>query len=66
LSALPQHRYLAIYEFVTDDPQTALDALQAAAAGSMNISDALDMTDVSAVLYSPLGKRLEVRKVNEA
>jgi hypothetical protein len=53
-----EHRYLALYELETDDPQDAMAALGAAAQGSMNISDTLDMGNVSAVLYSSLGERV--------
>ena len=52
------HRYLALYELETDDPQGAMAALGAAAQGSMDISDTLDMGNVSAVLYSSLGARV--------
>ncbi len=53
-----EHRYLALYELETDDPQGAMTALGAAAQGSMDISDTLDMGNVSAVLYSSLGERV--------
>jgi hypothetical protein len=53
-----EHRYLALYELETDDPQGAMAALGAAAQGGMDISDTLDMGNVSAVLYSSLGERV--------
>ena len=55
----PAHKYLAIYELETDDPQACLGALnEAVAGGSMNISDAISMDDVAAVLYGPISERV--------
>ena len=54
----PDHDYLAIYEIEATQPQDALDALNKAVAGDMNLSDAIDLANVSAVLYSPLGDRI--------
>ncbi len=54
----PDHRYLAIYEIEAEQPQNALDALNKAIAGGMNLSGAIDLANVSAVLYSPLGERM--------
>lgn len=54
----PDHNYLAIYEVEAEQPQDALDALFNAVGGGMNMSDAIDLANVSAVLYSPLGERL--------
>ena len=52
-------RYLAIYEMETDNPQAALDALSAAVRdGSIHISDAIDTSDVSAVLFEPISGRV--------
>ncbi len=58
LAGTLDHRYLAIYEIETDDPQGALDALQAAVGARMAMSDAIDLASVSAVLYSALGERV--------
>lgn len=58
LAGSAQHRYLALYELDTDDPQGAMAALGAATQGGMNMSDTLDMGDVSAVLYTSLGQRV--------
>ncbi len=53
------HRYLAIYEMETDDPQAALDALGAAVReGSIHMSDAIDTSGVSAVLFEPISGRV--------
>ena len=54
----PDHSYLAIYEVEAEQPQDALDALGAAIGGGMNLSDAIDLGGVSAVIYSPLGERV--------
>ena len=54
----PDHSYLAIYEVEAEPPQDALDALGKAIGGGMNLSDAIDLANVSAVLYSPLGERI--------
>ena len=49
----PAHAYLAIYEIEAEKGQDALDALNQAVGGGMNMSDAIDLANVSAVLYSP-------------
>ena len=54
----PDHNYLAIYEVEAEQPQDALDALNKAIGGGMTLSDAIDLANVSAVLYSPLGERV--------
>lgn len=55
----PAHKYLAIYELETDDPQASLDALgEAVAGGNMNISDAISMNDAAACLYGPISDRV--------
>ncbi len=58
LAGAVDHRYLAIYEIEADNPQDALDALQAAVSSRMAMSDAIDLADISAVLYSALGERI--------
>jgi len=55
----PAHKYLAIYELETEDPELCLAALnQAVAGGNMNISDAIRMDDVAAQVYGPISDRL--------
>ena len=54
----PAHDYLAIYEIEAEQGQDALDALNKAIGGGMNLSAAIDLANVSAVLYSPLGERM--------
>ncbi|MGI9324317.1 MAG: hypothetical protein ACR2PZ_03790 [Pseudomonadales bacterium] len=55
----PRHKYLAIYELETDDPQASLGALNdAVAGGSMTISDAINTDDVAACLYGPISDRV--------
>jgi hypothetical protein len=54
-----RHRYLAIYELDTDDPQASLDALSAAVrSGEINMTDTISTEDVSAVLFEPIGERM--------
>ncbi|MCZ6710200.1 MAG: hypothetical protein O7B25_07545 [Gammaproteobacteria bacterium] len=53
------HRYLAIYEMETDDPQAVLDSLSAAVGdGTIHMSDAIDTNGVSAVLFEPISARV--------
>ena len=53
------HRYLAVYELETDDPQASLDALGAAVrSGGINMTDTINTEDVSAVLFEPIGDRV--------
>ena len=55
----PAHKFLAIYELETDDPQASLDALgEEVSSGRMNISDAIRMDDVAAALYGPISGRV--------
>ena len=57
------HRYLAIYELETDDPQASLDALSAAArSGAISITAAINEGDISAVLFEPIGDRVVASK----
>ena len=55
---VPAHKYLAIYELETHDPQVCLAALNEAVAGGMNISDAISMDDVAACVYGPISERV--------
>jgi hypothetical protein len=51
--------YLALYEMETDDPGKALAELNSRAGTSaMVLSDALDVTRVSAVLYAAHGSKV--------
>jgi len=51
------HRYLALYEMETDDPQRDLAALTAAAGTDrMRMTDALDLASASAVLYEQISE----------
>ena len=52
------HGYLALYEVEAEKAQDALDALGKAIGGGMNLSDAIDLANVSVALYSPLGERV--------
>jgi hypothetical protein len=53
------HAYLAIYEMETEDPRSVLDSLAAAVSdGTINMSDAIDTNDVSAVLFEPISGRV--------
>ena len=52
-----QHRYLALYEMETDDPQRDLAALSAlAGTDRMRMSDALDLERASATLVEQISK----------
>jgi hypothetical protein len=51
------HRYLALYEMETDDPQRDLASLTAlAGTDGMRMSDALDLTGASAVLFEQIAE----------
>jgi hypothetical protein len=51
-------RYLALYEIETEDPQAALEELtRRSGTQSMMISEAMDMSKVSATLFAALGPR---------
>ncbi len=53
------HKYLAIYELETEDPDACLTALnEAVAGGGMNVSDAISLDDVAAQVYGPITERL--------
>lgn len=53
------HKYVALYELATDDPQASLDALgKAVGEGEMAMSDAIDLRSVSAVLIEPITGRV--------
>jgi len=55
----PKHKYLAIYEMETDDPQQALAVLgEAVSSGKMTMSDAINTQDVAATLYGPVSDRV--------
>lgn len=55
----PLHKFLAIYELETDNPQQALAGLSdAVASGRMTMSDAIDTQDVAATLYGPISERV--------
>ncbi len=56
----PPHKYLAVYELETDDPNKPSEALNAAlVAGELNMSDALDMSNPASAIYGPISDRLE-------
>lgn len=58
----PAFRYLAVYEVDHADLSVALQSLAAAAGGGeMEISDALDVSSPSAVLYEQVGERQVAR-----
>ena len=51
------HRYLALYEMETDDPQRDLAALTAlAGTDRMRMSDALDLTRYSTALFEQISE----------
>lgn len=55
----PAHKYLAIYELETSDPQASLAALSdAVSSGKMNMTDAINSEDVAASLYGPISDRV--------
>lgn len=59
-----QWRYLALYELETDNPATALNELQArVGTPAMVMSDSLDMTNLGAFVFSPIGKRVTAEEV---
>ncbi len=50
------HKYMAIYEMDTDDPQGAIAALGAAIeGGEIQMSDAIDGETISASIFTPHG-----------
>ena len=51
-------RYLAIYEIEADSLEAALEKLNSGA-GTMEMSDALDMASATALAYSAIGDRME-------
>ena len=52
-----QHRYLALYELETDDPQRDLAALTASAGTDrMRMSEALDLSKVSTALFEQISE----------
>jgi len=52
--------YLAVYEMETDDPQSALaDLNKRAGTPAMPLSEALDLTRVTATLYGALGGKVK-------
>lgn len=55
----PEHKYLAIYELETEQPQQSLAALgEAVSSGKIAMSDAINMRDVAATLYGPVSDRV--------
>jgi hypothetical protein len=61
-SGLPamKHRYMAIYEAETDDPEGAYASIRAASGTeAMIISPSLDKAGVGAAFYAPITERLE-------
>ena len=59
LAGQSAHRYLAICELETDNPQASLGALGAAVrSGDINMTDSISTEDVSAVLFEPIGDRV--------
>lgn len=55
---LPVNRYLAIYEFETDDSEIALKDLKAAMR-TMHIDPSMDMSRIQTAVYVARGPRLE-------
>lgn len=52
------HKYMAIYEMDTDDPQGSIAALGSAIeAGKIQMSDAIDGPTISATVFTPHGGR---------
>jgi hypothetical protein len=64
------HRYLALYEIDSDDVQACLNELQKrVGSADMEISDAIDMKDVFAAMFSPVADRVlasDVRRPRRA
>jgi hypothetical protein len=53
------HRYLALYEIDSDDVQACLNELQKrVGSADMEISDAIDMKDVFAAMFTPVADRV--------
>ena len=55
---LPVNRYLAVYEFETDDPEATLKDLKNAMR-TMSIDPSMDMTRIQTAAYVAKGPRLE-------
>ncbi|MEM7286741.1 MAG: hypothetical protein AAF480_10355, partial [Actinomycetota bacterium] len=53
-------RYLAVYEMDADDPIAAYDTLRASV-GEMNVTDAIDRSSVTALIFTARGERVSVR-----
>jgi hypothetical protein len=52
-----KHKYLALYELETDDPQRDLAALTAAAGtDKVQMTDALDLSNVSTALFEQISE----------
>ena len=56
--ATSPYGYLAVYEIDSEDLSGPITALQAAGQGSMEISDALDIENTVAWLYTPITERV--------
>ena len=56
MTGVPKHRYMTLYEIETDDIAQAIKDL-GAAAGSMDLSDAMDMHGGVSVVYSLTSER---------
>ena len=54
----PDHKYMAVYEMETDTPQVSLDVLLDDVANRMDMSEAIDMENLSAHLYGPITERV--------
>lgn len=61
----PEHRHLAVYEVEAQDLPDAMSALKRAAA-SMDMSDALDGSDIVTYAFSAVGERQEFVRAEEA
>ncbi|MAG31182.1 MAG: hypothetical protein CL908_09885 [Deltaproteobacteria bacterium] len=55
--AEPPSRFMAIYEIEADDAQKVLDGL-GASAGTMNMSDAMNMAEAKAFAFTAIGPRV--------
>lgn len=52
------HKYMAIYEMDTDDPQGSIAALGAAIeGGTIQMTDAIDGATISSAIFTPHGER---------
>lgn len=55
----PAHKYLAIYELETDDPQKPVAAINdALVKGELTMSDAVSMSDPASAIYGPVSDRM--------